>query len=567
MKPGLCKNCGRQNDDHAKFCHACGSLLSAPASVTGHHTIHDPDRLEVLRHELSGLMDNWKELIWEICARLEEIASLYEGKMGQDALQLAEQLKNDLFLQDAEQLLDNLKGVLAALQEMDNLAPDVFSCGGSYRGSSSKPERVMDLQEESLPEPEDRTELNTFWDQLQMAEDDDDIFGADVFPSGSTVPVVPAVDASVAPEFGGEILIDCDGDGRVDAGPAFSMNDVPVMANAALQLPERPEPVRMPRPEPPAIAPTAGKRSFFSSLFSGGRKHKGKGKPVPSPAAPAEEKCTVDQVYFSALTDALVRPGDYYTLRLFMGREEHRQIIEKIKQTAEKQLREDKTDIGVGVRKNQQVRVRITSAVAVIDDNEMTLPWTGDIREFSFMYFVPENVPGKTLPMTAHIYVDDVIATRLQICVPLGQQGGQVSFSRQDVKEAFMSYSSKDREEVLTFVQGLSRSRPDLNIFLDVKSLRSGQDWQEKLSRKIDACQVLYLCWSRAAKESEVVDYEWRHAFNTKGPEAIEPVPLEPPQLCAPPKELNNLHFNDLYMMLRLAEKKVQELVQEDKKE
>ena len=162
MKPGLCKNCGRQNDDHAKFCHACGSLLSAPASVTGHPTIHEPDRLEVLGHELSGLMDNWKELIWEICARLEEIASLYEGKMGQDALQLAEQLKNNLFLHDAEQLLDNLKGVLAALQEMDNLAPDVFSCGGSYRGSSSKPERVMDLQEGSLPEPEDRTELNTF---------------------------------------------------------------------------------------------------------------------------------------------------------------------------------------------------------------------------------------------------------------------------------------------------------------------------------------------------------------------------------------------------------------------
>jgi hypothetical protein len=135
------------------------------------------------------------------------------------------------------------------------------------------------------------------------------------------------------------------------------------------------------------------------------------------------------------------------------------------------------------------------------------------------------------------------------------------------VTEAFLSYSSKDRTQVLTFAQGLSRARPDLKLFLDVKSLRSGQDWQERLAAKIDDCQVLYLCWSRAARESAVVDFEWRHAFNTKGPEGIEPVPLEPPQLCAPPKELNNMHFNDLYMMLRLAEKKVQEMMQEDQKE
>ncbi len=48
----------------------------------------------------------------------------------------------------------------------------------------------------------------------------------------------------------------------------------------------------------------------------------------------------------------------------------------------------------------------------------------------------------------------------------------------------------------------------------------------------------------------EELDREWRYAFNTKGIEGIEPVPIEPAETCPPPEELSKLHFNDYLQYL-----------------
>ena len=62
---------------------------------------------------------------------------------------------------------------------------------------------------------------------------------------------------------------------------------------------------------------------------------------------------------------------------------------------------------------------------------------------------------------------------------------------------------------------------------------------------EIDERDVLYLCWSNNAMQSEWVDKEWRYAYATKGVECIEPIPLDPPEKCPPPIELQKKHFND----------------------
>ena len=592
MKPGLCKNCGRQNGIGARFCSACGNLLSTPSFATGYHTVYDAYRLEELQRELYALMETWQESICGICVRLEEIASLCEGEVGQHALQLAEQLKQmNLLLQDTEQLLHSLKAVLAVFQEMDNIAPDVFSSGGSVfagsgggmsifesfsmtesyseskspdkpgagsGGASSKAERASAPRDEYLPETESGTEKEQVFSQLPGPEDDD-IFAESVF-SSDAAPVQQPDERFAVNNARSRMEADTEASpwhckicGKQNNPDTVYCRTCGSSIHSARTVPP-------PKPRPEEIRPLPAARRFALPSFFGRRsskKQREESRFDVSSVSPADEKCRVDQVYFSALTDERVQRNAYYTLRLFMGMEEHRQVIEKIKQTADKQLREDKTDIAVDVRKNQQVKVCVTSPVAVIDDNEMTLPWTGDIRDFSFMYFVPPDVQGQNLPISAHIYVDDVIATRLQIRVPLEEEGGQVVVRRQDVMEAFMSYSSEDRERVLAIVQGMHHARPDMKIFLDVEMLRSGEDWKRMLQRKIDESQVLYLCWSTAAKKSAWVDFEWRHAYNTKGAEVIEPVPLESPQLCAPPRELDMKHFNDVYMQLALAEKTV----------
>jgi hypothetical protein len=112
-------------------------------------------------------------------------------------------------------------------------------------------------------------------------------------------------------------------------------------------------------------------------------------------------------------------------------------------------------------------------------------------------------------------------------------------------KTAFASYASPDRDEVLRCIQGMEKAAPSLNIFVDVHSLRSGQKWEQEIWNRIPTSDVFFLFWSTNAMNSPWVEKEWRCALSARGPDFIDPVPLEPPDVAPPPKELINLHFND----------------------
>ena len=127
----------------------------------------------------------------------------------------------------------------------------------------------------------------------------------------------------------------------------------------------------------------------------------------------------------------------------------------------------------------------------------------------------------------------------------------KLDLTREDVLSAFVSYASQDRSRVAAIIQGMKKARPDMDIFFDVESLRSGEDWERALRAEIERRDVLFLCWSLAASRSEWVNREWHYAMEYKGIEAIEPVPIDPPDVCPPPGELKSKHFNDrvlLYM-------------------
>ena len=92
---------------------------------------------------------------------------------------------------------------------------------------------------------------------------------------------------------------------------------------------------------------------------------------------------------------------------------------------------------------------------------------------------------------------------------------------------------------------------PDLDVFLDIVSIRSGEDWAKRLEHEIAQRDAFYLFWSAAASRSQWVEREWRAALRLKGLEAIDPVPLEPPQKAPPPGELGALHFNEWTLAYR----------------
>jgi serine phosphatase RsbU (regulator of sigma subunit) len=113
----------------------------------------------------------------------------------------------------------------------------------------------------------------------------------------------------------------------------------------------------------------------------------------------------------------------------------------------------------------------------------------------------------------------------------------------------FASYSHKDIEIVRQyekFVQTLGDQ-----YLRDVRDLRSGQDWDEALSRLIDQADVFQLFWSTNSMRSPFVRREWEYALSLDRSSFIRPTYWELPfpessDPPLPPDELRRLHFHCL---------------------
>ena len=85
--------------------------------------------------------------------------------------------------------------------------------------------------------------------------------------------------------------------------------------------------------------------------------------------------------------------------------------------------------------------------------------------------------------------------------------------------DAFISYSRSD----LAAVAGLKRQldKRGLHVFLDIDSLRAGEDWPPQLGRAIQKSRMMVLCWSTQAAVSDWVKAEFKHSLSS-------PVPVLP---------------------------------------
>jgi hypothetical protein len=148
----------------------------------------------------------------------------------------------------------------------------------------------------------------------------------------------------------------------------------------------------------------------------------------------------------------------------------------------------------------------------------------------------------------ALIYANELQIARINFVIHVGKlslNAAPLTTQEQRHRKAFASYSSADRDDVLARIQGMLKAAPELEVFLDVHSLRSGQYWEQELFKVIPVNDIFYLFWSESAKKSEWVEKEWRCALKTKGLDFIDPVPLVSPHEVPPPSELADKHFND----------------------
>lgn len=267
------------------------------------------------------------------------------------------------------------------------------------------------------------------------------------------------------------------------------------------------------------------------------------------------EDITIDRVEFSAVAPKILFKGDYSILHLMMYEAAFRKEVDALLKEADVSMQETKSGV-MQVQREKTVRVVLSSPDAEVLDDEDSRVWQGGYLDFSFSVQIPETYSKRQVLFRAQVYIDGVLATRLTFtaeCVSPLQQ--KLDVLREDVLSAFISYASEDRAWVLTAVEGMKKARSDLDVFVDVEKLRSGEDWRKRLYAEIDRRDILYLFWSCAASRSLWVDREWRYAKDTKGIDAVEPVPLDPPSVCPPPKELEDKHFNESALYIIQASK------------
>jgi len=264
-----------------------------------------------------------------------------------------------------------------------------------------------------------------------------------------------------------------------------------------------------------------------------------------SPVSIDKPSVKLQKVQFSAIAPKVLIRGEYSIINVIMYEESCRYIVEELIRTIDEPTQETRSGVRI-VSEGAEIKIILNSPDLLIEDNIATGTWQGDYLNFPFALQLPDNFKKRQILLTAVVYINDVIASKLKFAVKCSSLLGQkIAVSREDVFSAFISYASQDRNRVAAIILGMKKARPDLDIFFDVDSLRSGDDWELALHEEIERRDVLFLCWSHFARESKWVDEEWRYALEQKGVECIEPVPIEPPDICPPPKELRHKHFND----------------------
>ena len=259
------------------------------------------------------------------------------------------------------------------------------------------------------------------------------------------------------------------------------------------------------------------------------------------------EQLRVADVEFSALFPKRFLKGEYSVLELYIYEAEQRRILEEAIRAAEGPVKESRgSTLRLEEESTVSIRLECADRSVQIEGSDETQVWHGKYLKFDFAVFLEETYPKRQLMFTATVLINGVPATRLRFtaeCNTMREQ--KMELTRTDILSAFVSYANQDRSRVAAIIQGMKKARPDMDVFFDVDSLRSGEDWQRALRAEIERRDILFLCWSLSAKQSKWVEREWRYALENKGLSFIEPIPLDPPSVCPPPKELASKHFND----------------------
>jgi HEAT repeat protein len=273
-------------------------------------------------------------------------------------------------------------------------------------------------------------------------------------------------------------------------------------------------------------------------------------EPVQPPAAqPRPSEPISEAVWFAVTAPPAVEPSTSLIVDVWAhGKGDHREVRSRARAAAAGRQLLHRAAGPARIATGGEMSVTVTVPGFTPERTTETLWWTGEIATCSFALAVPREASAGPHVGRAEVHVSGLrvvtLLFQIDVAAVLNPIPIDVTSHVTRLRTAFASYATEDRQTVLGRIQGMLSVMPDLDVFLDVMSLRSGERWMECLRKEIESRDAFYLFWSLAASRSEWVQREWRLALQSRGLDHINPVPLVSPEVVPPPSELASLHFN-----------------------
>jgi hypothetical protein len=293
----------------------------------------------------------------------------------------------------------------------------------------------------------------------------------------------------------------------------------------------------------------------------------GTGRGLGSPAAPAPVTAGTppavtepEPVLLGVSAPRAVKPGGSFIARFAA----YIKAAEAELENKLKALGGGQAEVHLGIPPDESARwpvgtpvtVRVSGDGFTAQPVQSRFVWSGSENVVSFVIKAEATLAEGSAILAFEVYIEGIRVAFVPISIEVTTQpaSGEQKVKVNPARTAFASYASRDRERVMDKLGALSAYDKALKVFTDCLEMKPGEDWKQRLEVEIPGSDLFLLFWSRAASDSKWVGWEWRTALEKKGLAAIQPMPLEAPQLAPPPPELSSLHFNDIYLIVRDAE-------------
>jgi hypothetical protein len=286
------------------------------------------------------------------------------------------------------------------------------------------------------------------------------------------------------------------------------------------------------------------------------------------PAAADERSIALDEdVQFTVYRPRAVQPEVWYDLLAFAHLSKRRDDappgepdpVEEVERRAERLLAGQASAYQPITQDSRQAvpRAGEITFLPEIADVEFNPPrrvfrWQESVHSEPFRFRASAALDGQTARGRLTVFLGSIILAEVSLSIKVDRShaAAPVRPDRSEAEQArpyrkiFASYSHKDLEIVRQF-EWYARTVGD-EFLRDEITLRTGEVWNDRLMRMIDAADVFQLFWSSHAMRSEYVRQEWEYALALGRPHFIRPTYWEEPLPATeelPPPTLRRLHF------------------------